>query len=324
MCQMFRVIPWRWFGFLNRNHRSTIILATTNFNSAMIGLKSSVQSASLPAQLVIVEGNIGVGKSTLACQLARKLKYRVFLEPTTKNPYLAKFYQDPKKYALKLQLWIFKQRFRTYIEATKHVLNSGQGALLDRSVFSDSVFAEVNYQQGTISDEGYQYYRDLRKQALKDVLVPHTTLYLNVSPETCSQRILGRGREYESAIPLDYLKGLDSCYKTFLDEMRHIGSSVLVYNWTDFGYKYEVAEDIKKGAVHVWSQENLQKFHRLISDTSRLRNVLTLNRTIPEAVISEDEEEQPEILNDKKANDTQSNKKLGDISSNHLVSSVEA
>lgn len=126
MCQMFRVIPWRWFGFLNRNHRSTIILSTTNFHSAMIGLKSTVQSASLPAQLVIVEGNIGVGKSTLACQLARKLNYRVFLEPTTKNPYLAKFYQDPKKYALKLQLWIFKQRFRTYIEATKHVLNSGK------------------------------------------------------------------------------------------------------------------------------------------------------------------------------------------------------
>lgn len=120
MCQMFRVIPWRRFGFLNRNHRSNIILST------MIGLKSTVQSASLPTQLVIVEGNIGVGKSTLACQLARQLNYRVFLEPTTKNPYLAKFYQDPKKYALKLQLWIFKQRFRTYIDATKHVLNSGK------------------------------------------------------------------------------------------------------------------------------------------------------------------------------------------------------
>ena len=91
----------------------------------MIGLRSTGQITSKSPQLVIVEGNIGVGKSTLACQLARQLDYRVFLEPTTKNPYLAKFYQDPKKYALKLQLWIFKQRFRTYIEATKHLVQTG-------------------------------------------------------------------------------------------------------------------------------------------------------------------------------------------------------
>lgn len=91
----------------------------------MIGLKSIQQVTASPAQLVIVEGNIGVGKSTLACQLARQLNYKVFLEPTTKNPYLAKFYKDPKRYALKLQLWIFRQRFKTYIDATEHVLKHG-------------------------------------------------------------------------------------------------------------------------------------------------------------------------------------------------------
>lgn len=91
----------------------------------MIGLKSIQQVTASPAQLVIVEGNIGVGKSTLACQLARQLNYKVFLEPATKNPYLAKFYKDPKRYALKLQLWIFRQRFKTYIDATEHVLKHG-------------------------------------------------------------------------------------------------------------------------------------------------------------------------------------------------------
>ena len=92
----------------------------------MIGLKSTLQGTASPAQLVIVEGNIGVGKSTLACQLAKQLNYRVFVEPTTKNPYLAKFYRDPKKYALKLQLWIFRQRFKTYVDATEHVLKYGK------------------------------------------------------------------------------------------------------------------------------------------------------------------------------------------------------
>lgn len=292
----------------------------------MIGLKSTVQSTALPAQLVIVEGNIGVGKSTLAFRLAKQLNYRVFLEPTTKNPYLAKFYQDPKKYALKLQLWIFKQRFRTYVEATKHVLSSGQGVLLDRSLFSDAVFAEVNYQQGTISHEGYKYYQDLRKQALNAVLIPHTTVYLDVAPETCNHRILGRGRDYESGIPLEYLKGLDSSYKTFLDEMRKIGSNVLVYNWTDFGYKYEVAEDIKKACVPVWSQESRRNFTKLISDTSLVKDVLTLNRTIPEAVIGEDKEEQPqnEVQSKKQLKEKRCNQKPGEVLPQQLMSSVEA
>lgn len=129
MCQMFSMIQWRWFGFVGRNRQPRIFLSRSN-NFTMIGLKSTLQGTVSPSQLVIVEGNIGVGKSTLACQLARQLNYKVFLEPTTKNPYLAKFYRDPKRYALKLQLWIFRQRFRTYIEATQHVLKYGKQWIL--------------------------------------------------------------------------------------------------------------------------------------------------------------------------------------------------
>lgn len=77
------------------------------------------------SKVVILEGNIGVGKTTLACTLGRELNYRVMLEPTAKNPYLAKFYKDPKNYALKLQLWIFRQRFMMYVEALKHLIETG-------------------------------------------------------------------------------------------------------------------------------------------------------------------------------------------------------
>ena len=128
MCQMSTMVQWRSFRFLGRYQCYKFSLFSSSINSyaAMIGLKANGQCTTSSPQLVIVEGNIGVGKSTLSCQLARQLNYRVFLEPTTKNPYLAKFYQDPKKYALKLQLWIFKQRFRTYMAATKHVLQTGQ------------------------------------------------------------------------------------------------------------------------------------------------------------------------------------------------------
>lgn len=95
-------------------------------------IKNKLQFNSQPAseihfcsQLVIVEGNIGVGKTTLARKVSQELGYALFLEPTVENPYLEKFYAEPKKYALKLQLWILEQRYLTYVEAVKHLTRTG-------------------------------------------------------------------------------------------------------------------------------------------------------------------------------------------------------
>ena len=67
----------------------------------------------------------GVGKTTLAKTLSTELSCKVFVEPATENPYLEKFYKQPNKFALPLQLWILQQRYHTYVNATKHVLNTG-------------------------------------------------------------------------------------------------------------------------------------------------------------------------------------------------------
>ena len=75
--------------------------------------------------LIIVEGNIGVGKTTLTRQLGKKLNCHVFLEPTSGNPYLLKFYEEPKKYALKMQMWLFRQRCMMYLEGVKYAVESG-------------------------------------------------------------------------------------------------------------------------------------------------------------------------------------------------------
>ena len=75
-------------------------------------------------KLVIVEGNISAGKSCLARDLGQLMGYRVFLEPTNTNPYLEKFYADPIKYALPMQLWLLKKRFVTYISAVKYIMES--------------------------------------------------------------------------------------------------------------------------------------------------------------------------------------------------------
>jgi deoxyadenosine/deoxycytidine kinase len=114
---------------------------------------------------------------------------------------------DPPKYALVMQLWLLKQRFRTYINAIKHVLETGtltyiniethplffhilgKGGILDRSVFSDWVFAEKNRLDGNISEEGFREYLNERNQMLAHLPKPQITVYLDVSPQECYRRV---------------------------------------------------------------------------------------------------------------------------------------
>ena len=115
--------------------------------SQEMGRIPSLCSSSVGNRLVIIEGNIGtnqqllfvylfvylfvclflqgVGKTTLAKKLSRSLDYKLFIEPTIENPYLERFYAQPKKYAISLQLWILRQRYNTYLEAVRHVLATG-------------------------------------------------------------------------------------------------------------------------------------------------------------------------------------------------------
>lgn len=188
--------------------------------------------------LVIVEGNISAGKSTLTRDLAATLGYRVFLEPTTTNPYLADFYRDPKRFALKMQIYMLRRRYRVYLAALKHIVETGEGAVLDRSIFSDWVFAEKNRLDGNIDSEGFWYYTQLRAKMLEQLPYPHFTVYLDVAPGVCHERIHGvrkRAAEVDSGIPLEYLQGLDTCYQLFLREMRAQGSTIVSFDWANFG-----------------------------------------------------------------------------------------
>ncbi|KAJ6234889.1 NADH dehydrogenase [ubiquinone] 1 alpha subcomplex subunit 10 [Anaeramoeba flamelloides] len=195
---------------------------------------------------IIIEGNISAGKTTLCRELGRLLDYEVFYEPTAKNPYLELYYADPKKWGLPMQLYLLRQRFMTYLHCLER-LESGKikGVILDRSIYSDWVFAKKNFNDKNIDEEGYKLYSSIRKEMLNIVPYPQICLYLSVKPKICYDRIHKlRGRKCESSIPLEYLSGLNECYESLNTELQESKTHVARINWNNFGYASEVLNQI--------------------------------------------------------------------------------
>ena len=248
-------------------------------------------------KLIIVEGNIAAGKSTLCRDLASALNYGLFIEPTDANPFLEKYYADPKKYALPMQMWFLKQRFTTYCQAMRFLLkgvdDQGQkvdGVVLDRSIFSDSVFAEKNFVDENFDAAGYDKYKRLRAKLLSLVPMPHMMVYLDASPETCYDRIHNlRKRGCEEVIPLAYLAGLDVCYKTLLDELDASKTTdVLRIPWNSFGDSASVCASIvdsfeastKHIALYDWP-EKLENVRAMISTDATIQHALDARDRVP-------------------------------------------
>ena len=198
---------------------------------------SATTLATRAFRLICVEGNISAGKSTLCRALAQRLNCSVFLEPADANPFLQRFYVEPKKYALPLQLWMLQHRFVAMMRAIASASSSScAGAVMDRSIFSDIVFALKNREDENIDAAGYAEYEALRAGLLALIPLPHAVVYLDVTAEACHDRVLSmRQRECESGIPLAYLEGLDRCYKKFCVDMQDSGVDVLSFDWEQFG-----------------------------------------------------------------------------------------
>lgn len=235
--------------------------------------------------IIIIEGNISAGKTTLVKELGSKLNARTYIEPALDNPYLERFYKEPKKYALTMQIYLLQRRFLSYVDALKLCLQGDETVLLDRSIFSDYVFAVKNFKDGNITSDGFQYYLSLREKMLRHLPIPHATLYLDVPPEVCHDRILNmRRRGCESSIPLDYLSGLDAAYQEMLEDMRKLGSEVIITDWKDFGNVNQISESLEESLniSKVRHEKVYEETLKLLNNAERIRERLELDDQIDE------------------------------------------
>lgn len=191
--------------------------------------------------VVIVEGLIGSGKSTLSVELGKALGENclVQLEPDEKNnanPYLAMFYEDMRRWGFTLQINQLALRYRMHLRAQWHAMSGGGPAILDRSFYGDTCFARMLNKMGHIDDNEFQTYKQIYQAMTASVLLPNVCVRVLVSPSVSNDRIAARyskreGRECESAIDLQYLRNLDVEISHTVDVLRKQGVNVIDMPW---------------------------------------------------------------------------------------------
>ena len=196
-------------------------MSNAQLNSGAVQSPTTKLRRGYEMALLIVEGNIGSGKSTASKQLSKRLGLRLLEEPVDEE-LLTLFYGDQKRWAFAFQMEMLHRRWATQMSAAAETLiNSGyRGACLDRSLLGDLVFCRALCEAGMIHKKEWQIYLSaVRNMSL--VLFPPTILiYLSARPETCLERIHQRNRPQEKGITLEYLQTIHNGYQKLLKEAK--------------------------------------------------------------------------------------------------------
>ena len=162
---------------------------------------------------IAIAGNIGSGKTTLTGLLAKHFGWQPHYEDVDKNPYLNSFYEDMQRWSFNLQIYFLNSRFRQVIEIRK----SGKTVVQDRTIYEDAfIFAPNLHAMNLMSTRDFENYMSLFNLMSSFIQPPDLLIYLRASVPTMVHQIQKRGREYESSIRLDYLKGLNERYEEWI------------------------------------------------------------------------------------------------------------
>lgn len=178
---------------------------------------------------VVIEGNIGAGKTTLAGKIADQFNARLILEHFADNPFLPKFYKEPEKYSFPLELSFLASRYKQL-----------KDELVPQDLFKSFTVADYYFMKSlvfassTLDGDEYNLYRQIFYIIYGSLPKPDIYVYLHLSPEKLLKNIEKRGRSYEKKITRDYLQKIQDSYFSFFKQNSENKYLVIDVNEIDF------------------------------------------------------------------------------------------
>ncbi len=183
---------------------------------------------------IAIEGVLGVGKTTLATMLARRLRADVVLEHFEENPFLVQFYQDPARYAFQAQIFFLLSRYKQQQQLAQMDLFHSC-VITDYAFERDRIFATV-----TLSESELRLYEQVANALGKHVQQPDLIVYLQSNVDKLWQQIQLRGRPMELEISREYLEALNREYNSFF--FKFSAAPVLIVNATEIDFEHDPAQ----------------------------------------------------------------------------------
>ena len=171
---------------------------------------------------IVVEGPIGVGKSSLAKRLAASFDSSLLLEQPAQNPFLERFYKKPKQFALPTQLFFLFQRVRQLQEMKQSDMFT-PGWVADFMLEKDPLFAQL-----TLDDDEFRLYQQVYQNLTIDRAQPDLVIYLQAPVDVLLDRVHRRRIKYEMGMDRQYLQRLSDAYTTFFH--RYNDAALLIVN----------------------------------------------------------------------------------------------
>jgi len=190
---------------------------------------------------LVIEGNIGAGKTSLASLLAEETGSRLVLEAFSDNPFLAKFYEDPGRYAFQLELSFLSERYHQIKTELGHPDLFGQSVISDYFLAKSFIFSKYN-----LKDDEMKLFEKLFSIINLQAPKPDLYVYLHVPVEKLLENIKLRGRSYEKHIQFDYLKEVQEGYFGFFKSQREMKILLIDTSQIDFVNKESDLQRLKK------------------------------------------------------------------------------